>query len=37
LAVEYLSTCMEDLAARIYYKVSLMILTAAVKEVEKGR
>jgi len=28
---------MEDLAARIYYKASLMILTAAVKKVGKGR
>jgi len=28
---------MEDLAARIYHKASLMILTAAVKEVEKVR
>jgi len=28
---------MEDLTARIYHKASLMILTAAVKEVEKGR
>jgi hypothetical protein len=37
LAVEKLSTFMEDLAARTYYKASLTILKAAVKEIEKGR